>query len=162
PKPAWSSAAGAFDYANIGSDLAFTGDYAISGNYRGFGIFDISDPADPVLTTTVNCPGGQGDPSVYGDLLFISVVSTSARVDCSTSSSAEVFRGIRIFDISDITNPRYVAGVQTCRGSHTHTLVPDPDNGVVYVYVSGTAGVRSATQLPGCANPPTSDPSFNE
>ncbi|GGI06839.1 LVIVD repeat-containing protein [Egicoccus halophilus] len=160
PKPRWTnaagqdSAAGAFNYSNIGSDLAFTGDHAISGNYRGFGVYDISDPAAPVLTTTVNCPGGQGDVSVYGDLLFMSVESTAGRTDCSTSTASPVFRGVRIFDISDLANPQYIAGVQTCRGSHTHTIVEDPsDPANVYVYVSGTAGVRSAAQLAGCTNP---------
>jgi hypothetical protein len=167
PKPAWTnadgaeSAAAAFNYANINSDLAFTGDHAISGNYRGFGIYDVADPNDPQLVTTVNCPGGQGDVSVYGDLLFVSVEQASARVDCSTDSSQPVFRGVRIFDISDIEAPQHVGGVQTCRGSHTHTIVEDlDDDGTVYVYVSGTAGVRSAAQLEGCSNTPsTNDPS---
>ncbi len=169
PKPRWTApdgsdlAAGAFSQSNIGSDLAFTGNYAISGNYRGFGVFDVSDPANPTLVTTVNCIGGQGDPSVYGNLLFISVESTSARVDCTADSTQPVFRGVRIFDISDINNPQYVAAVQTCRGSHTHTVVEDPnDDENVYIYVSGTAGVRAASQLAGCANPAKTDPTFNE
>jgi hypothetical protein len=163
PKPAWTNATGqqvaaaAFNYSNINSDLAFTGDYAISGNYRGFGVYDVSDPAAPELMTTVNCPGGQGDVSVFGDLLFISVEATNARVDCGAGDDATVMRGVRIFDISDLTDPRQVGVVQTCRGSHTHTVVEDPsDPGTVYIYVSGTAGVRSAAQLPGCTNPVTS------
>jgi hypothetical protein len=163
PKPAWTNAAGqesaaaAFNYSNINSDLAFTGDIAVSGNYRGFGLYDVSDPAAPELRTIVNCVGGQGDVSVYGDLLFMSVESGSARVDCSTDSSQPVFRGVRIFDISDLSNPQHVGGVQTCRGSHTHTVVEDPSrDDVVYIYVSGTAGVRSAAQLEGCTNPVTS------
>jgi hypothetical protein len=161
PKPAWTNAAGqesaaaAFNYSNINSDLAFTGDIAVSGNYRGFGLYDVSDPAAPELTTIVNCPGGQGDVSVYGDLLFVSVEAGSARVDCSTDSSQPVFRGVRIFDISDLENPQHLGGVQTCRGSHTHTVVEDLDrDDVVYVYVSGTAGVRPAAQLAGCTNTP--------
>ncbi|MFA9430848.1 LVIVD repeat-containing protein [Egicoccus sp. AB-alg2] len=164
PKPAWTNAAGqesaaaAFNYSNINSDLAFTGDHAISGNYRGFGIYDVSDPANPVLETIVNCVGGQGDVSVYGDLLFQSVESTSARLGCNNDASQPVFRGVRIFDISDLENPQYVAGVQTCRGSHTHTVVEDlNDDDTVYVYVSGTAGVRPATQLAGCTNPTNSN-----
>jgi hypothetical protein len=164
PKPAWTNAAGqesaaaAFNYSNINSDLAFTGDHAISGNYRGFGVYDVSDPAAPVLTTTVNCPGGQGDVSVFGDLLFISVEQSSGRVDCSTGGDAAVFRGVRIFDISDLTNPQQVGVVQTCRGSHTHTVVEDPnDPDTVYIYVSGTAGVRPATQLAGCSNTPSNN-----
>jgi hypothetical protein len=163
-KPAWTNAAGqesfaaAFNYANINSDLAFTGDHAISGNYRGFGVYDVSDPNGPQLVTTVNCPGGQGDVSVFGDLLFVSVEATSARLDCSTEASQPVFRGVRIFDISDLSAPQLVAGVQTCRGSHTHTVVEDPsDPSRVYIYVSGTAGVRPASQLAGCSNSPSNN-----
>jgi hypothetical protein len=162
PKPAWTNAAGqesaaaAFNYSNINSDLAFTGDIAVSGNYRGFGLYDVSDPTSPELVTTVNCPGGQGDPSVYGDLLFLSVEG-GGRVDCGSGADATAFRGVRIFDISDLANPQYVGGVQTCRGSHTHTVVEDPSrDDVVYIYVSGTASVRSAAQLAGCTNPVTS------
>jgi hypothetical protein len=164
PKPAWTNAAGqesfaaAFNYSNINSDLAFTGNHAISGNYRGFGVYDVSDPDAPELMTTVNCPGGQGDVSVYGDLLFVSVEQASGRVDCSTDPTQEVFRGVRIFDISDIANPQHVGGVQTCRGSHTHTVVEDPaDADNVYIYVSGTAGVRAASQLAGCSNTPSNN-----
>jgi hypothetical protein len=135
------------------SDIAFQGNYAFNGNYNGINIYDISNPADPVLKTSIVCPGSQNDVSVYGNLLFVSVEATSARVDCSTSTSQPVFRGIRIFDISNIEAPVQVAGVQTCRGSHTHTLVrPKHDPNNVYIYVSGTAGVRAATQLEGCSN----------
>ena len=152
-KPAYAGVAPAFNYSNINSDIAFQGKYAFSGNYRGFGVYDVSDPAAPTLKTTVDCQGGQGDVSVLGDLLFMSTESTSARVDCSTNTASAVFRGVRIFDIEDPLNPQYVAGVQTCRGSHTHTVVEDPDDPAnVYVYVSGTAGVRAATQLAGCLN----------
>jgi hypothetical protein len=168
PKPAWTNAAGqesaaaAFNYANINSDLAFTGDIAVSGNYRGFGLYDVSDPTSPELVTTVNCPGGQGDASVYGDLLFISVEQTSARVDCGEGSDPTTMRGIRIFDISDLGNPQQVGVVQTCRGSHTHTVVEDPSrDDVVYIYVSGTGGVRSSAQLAGCTNPVTSSSNRN-
>ena len=152
-KPAYTGVAPAFNYSNINSDIAFQGQYAFSGNYRGFGVYDVSDPAAPTLKTTVNCQGGQGDVSVLGDLLFMSTESTTARVDCSTNAASAVFRGVRIFDISDPLDPEYVKGVQTCRGSHTHTIVEDPDDPAnVYVYVSGTAGVRPATQLAGCLN----------
>ncbi|WP_461476528.1 LVIVD repeat-containing protein [Microbacterium sp. HJ5] len=141
------------------SDLAFTGDYAIAGNYYGFQIYDVSDPAAPALTGTFVCPGGQGDVSVFGDLLFMSVESAPGRLDCGTTSVSATdpqnFRGVRVFDISDITSPVQVAAVQTCRGSHTHTVVEDPDDAEnVYVYVSGTAGVRTTTTaLEGCVNP---------
>ena len=158
-KPAYTGVAGAFNQSNINSDLAFQGDYAYSGSYRGFGVYDVSDPAAPALKATVNCPGGQGDVSVHGDLLFMSVESGSARVDCTTNPASTVFRGVRIFDISDPLAPAQVGLVQTCRGSHTHTLVTQP--GVtdrVWVYNSGTAGVRSAVQLPGCAPASTTDP----
>ena len=141
------------------SDLAFTGDYAIAGNYYGFQIYDVSDPAAPSLAGTFVCPGGQGDVSVYGDLLFMSVESAPGRLDCGTTSVSATdpqnFRGVRVFDISDILNPVQVTAVQTCRGSHTHTVVEDPDDTEnVYVYVSGTAGVRTTTTaLEGCVNP---------
>ncbi len=154
--------AGFFDPANPGafgfltSDLALGGDHAFMGSFHGFTIWDISDPANPTLTTSVVCPGGQGDPSVFGDLLFISVEESRARVDCGTDATVGTrFQGVRIFDVSDVTAPVQVAAVQTCRGSHTHTLVTDPgDPDNVYVYVAGTAGVRPASTLPGCSNAP--------
>jgi hypothetical protein len=125
------SNAGDLGFAN--SDMAFQGDYAFVGNFNGFNIYDISDPSNPVLRTSVVCPGGQGDLSVYGNLLFMSVEETRAKIDCTLTPMANAqtrFRGVRIFDISDISNPVQVGGVQTCRGSHTHTLVRpknDPD-----------------------------------
>jgi hypothetical protein len=138
--------------AVINSDIAFTGNHAVVGNFNGFTIYDVSDPAAPVLVTTYICPGSQNDVSVYGDLLFLSVEQTTARVDCTTNPASTVFRGVRIFDISDVTAPRLVTNVQTCRGSHTHTLVEDlddPEN--LYVYVSGTSTVaRPPAELPGC------------
>ncbi|HMG31602.1 MAG TPA: hypothetical protein VK585_15935 [Jiangellaceae bacterium] len=140
------------------SDLAFTGNHAIVGSFNGFQIYDISDPENPVLSTSFVCPGGQGDPSVFGDLLFISVEETRGRIDCGTQGAPgavnpERFRGVRIFDISDIDNPVQLPGVQLCRGSHTHTLVTDPnDDDNIYVYNSGTAGVRSPLELAGCEN----------
>jgi len=159
PKPAWAANAGAFNYSNINSDLAFTGDHAISGNYLGFGIYDISDPNNPVLSTTVNCPGGQGDVSVHGDLLFVSVESKRSSPECTSTTMPNGWSGVRIFDISDLAMPQYVSAVATCRGSHTHTVVEDPDDPAnVYIYVSGTAAVRGgATQWTGdCTNTVTS------
>ncbi len=140
------------------SDLAFAGNYAFVGNYNGYNIYDVSNPANPVLHVSVLCPGNQGDLSVHGNLLFKSVQAASARLDCGPQGvdgpvSPERFRGVRIFDISDIQNPTQVAAVQTCRGSHTHTLVTRPgDDANVYVYVSGTSGVRSGEELPGCVS----------
>ncbi|GAA1922128.1 Ig-like domain repeat protein [Nocardioides hwasunensis] len=145
--------------AQNNSDLAFTGDYAISGSYNGFQVYDVSDPATPELRGAFVCPGGQGDVSVFGDLLFMSVEETRGRIDCTsdpiTDAPTQRFRGIRIFDISDIDSPRQLPGVQTCRGSHTHTVVTDPnDASNIYLYNSGTAGVRSATELAGCESAP--------
>lgn len=153
------------DFAFANSDLAFSGNYAFQGGYNGFQVWDISNASNPTLRMSFVCPGGQGDLSVYKNLLFMSVEETRGRTDCGAQGvkdtvSAERFRGVRIFDISDIDHPRAVASVQTCRGSHTHTLVSDPsDAGIVYVYVSGTGQVRSPEELAGCSGlPPDQDP----
>ena len=147
------------------SDLAFTGNYAIQGNYNGFQVWDISNPRKPVLVKGFVCPASQSDVSVYQNLLFVSGEGLGGRLDCGTEGvpaavSEDRLRGIRIFDISDIRNPRYIANVQTCRGSHTHTVLKDPDDDEnVYVYVSGSAPVRPAEELPGCVSaPPGEDP----
>ncbi len=147
------------------SDLAFTGKYAIQGNYNGFQIWDISDPADPVLVKGYVCPASQSDVSVYRNLLFVSGEGLEGRLDCGTEGVQERvsearLRGIRIFDISDIGNPVYIANVQTCRGSHTHSVLVDPnDPENVYVYVSGSAPVRPEDELPGCSDAsPGEDP----
>jgi hypothetical protein len=138
------------------SDLAFRGQYVIQGNYNGYQVWDISNPRKPTLTTSYLCPASQSDVSVYGNLLFVSAEAPSARLDCGTagvrdSVSHDRIRGIRIFDATDIKNPKYIGNVQTCRGSHTHTVVNDPkDKDNVYVYISGSSGVRSPTELPGC------------
>jgi hypothetical protein len=147
---------------NTNSDLAFTGDHVLSGNYTGINVYDVTDPADPVLTTQIICPGGQNDVSVYGDLMFVSVEVTNAKDDCTTGgvTTANRFRGIRIFDISDVENPVRLPGVQTCRGSHTHTVVADPnDADNVYIYNSSMAGIRSGAELAGCnGNSSLTDP----
>jgi hypothetical protein len=151
---------GAFGFAT--SDMAFGGDHAYVGNFNGFNVYDISEPTAPVNVTNVVCPGGQGDLSVHGDLLFMSVEETRARVDCGADPTVgERFQGVRIFDVSNIANPVQVAAVQTCRGSHTHSLLDPGDGENVYVYVSGTAAVRPATTLEGCSNEPATgdDPS---
>jgi hypothetical protein len=138
------------------SDLAFTGPYAIQGNYNGYQVWDISDPSRPSLKTAYVCPASQSDVSVYRNLLFVSGEGLSGRVDCGTQGvkdtvSKDRLRGLRIFDISDIGHPRNVGNVQTCRGSHTHTVLVDPkDTANVYVYISGSSGVRSANELAGC------------
>ena len=146
------------------SDLAFTGKYTIQGNYNGFQVFDISNPAKPLPVLTYLCPASQSDVSVYKNLLFVSGEGQTGRVDCGIQGvpepvSKDRLRGIRIFDISDIANPKYLTNVQTCRGSHTHTVVTDPhDKNNIYIYVSGSARVRSAEELPGCADGPIDDP----
>ena len=164
------------------SDLAFQGNHLFQGNFYGVSIYDISNPANTRLLTTLVCPGGQGDVSVYKNLLFMSVEQPNGRLDCGTqgfppgppptpeeekekkrrppAAQKDRFRGVRIFDISDIKNPRQVAAVQTCRGSHTHTLVIDPkDRDNVYVYVSGTSFVRQPEELAGCSGEkPDKDP----
>ncbi|MET0213769.1 MAG: hypothetical protein ABW292_12235 [Vicinamibacterales bacterium] len=146
------------------SDLAFTGKYVVQGNYNGFEIFDISNPVKPKIVLTFLCPASQSDVSVYKNLLFVSGEGQTGRVDCGIQGvpepiSKDRLRGIRIFDISNMSSPKYVANVQTCRGSHTHTVVTQPgDKDNVYIYVSGSAGVRSADELPGCKDGPVDDP----
>jgi hypothetical protein len=157
PKPA-----GFFDPANPGSfgfvnsDLAFEGDHAFIGNFNGFQIYDISDPANPALVTAVVCPGGQGEVSVYGNLLFMSVEESRGRVDCGTDPAVGTrFQGVRVFDITNLAAPVQVAAVQTCRGSHTHTLLKSPrDDANLYVYVNGTTTPRPASTLAGCKDLP--------
>jgi hypothetical protein len=163
------------------SDFAFQGTHLFQGNFYGVNFYDISNPAKVSLITSLVCPGGQGDVSVYGNLLFMSVEMPNGRLDCGTqgfppmpppepghekdhripAASPDRFRGVRVFDISDIKNPKQVAAVQTCRGSHTHTLVVDPnDKDNVYIYVSGTSFVRQGEELAGCSaeEKPEKDP----
>ena len=147
------------------SDLSFSGSDVIQGNYNGFQVWDISNPKKPKLKIGYLCPASQSDVSVYKSLLFVSGEGMSGRLDCGTqgvhdSVSTDRLRGIRIFDISDITNAKYIGNVQTCRGSHTHTVVDDPnDKENVYIYVSGSAGVRSPNELAGCSKlAPDQDP----
>ena len=220
PKPALLLIA---QLAFANSDLAFQGNHLFQGNFYGVSIFDIADPAKATLLTSLVCPGGQGDVSVYKNLLFMSVEMPNGRLDCGVEgfppeppppadedkdkdkdkdsakdegaaqanakgsdqdkdsdkdkdkdknkaeekkkrripvAQKDRFRGVRIFDISDIQNPKQVAAVQTCRGSHTHTLVLDPnDKDNVYIYVSGTSFVRQPEELAGCSGEePDKDP----
>jgi hypothetical protein len=147
------------------SDLSFMGNYVIQGNFSGFQVWDVSNPAAPSITLAYVCPGSQVDVSVYRHLLFLSHESTTTRLDCGLDPlrdtvSKDRARGIRIFDVSDMRNPKMLAVVQTCRGSHTHTVVDDPkDRNNIYIYVSGSAGVRSPNELAGCSNAlPDSNP----
>jgi hypothetical protein len=142
------------------SDLAFIGKYAIQGNYDGYQVWDISNPSKVKSAMTYVCRGSQSDVSVFKNMLFVSGEATSGRVDCGLqgvqdSVSQHRFRGVRVFKYDNIADPKYVASVQTCRGSHTHTVVVDPkDDKNVYIYVSGSAGVRSPNELPGCLSAP--------
>ena len=152
--------------SSTNSDLAFSGKYAIQGNYSGYQVWDLSDPRKPVLAAQLVCPASQSDVSVYGNLLFVSGEGLEGRLDCAPGGvrdtvSAIRLRGLRIFDITDIKNPRNVGNVQTCRGSHTHTVLKDlKDDENVYVYISGSAPVRSPNELPGCSRAtPDQDPS---
>lgn len=153
-KTEWSERSPLLDFSN--TDIAFSGDTLIAGNYHGFNIYKLPKDGPPVLVSSVVCPGGQGDVSIVGDLLIMSVEQTRGRVDCGLQGvpddvSPDRFRGLRIFDISDLKAPRQVGQVQTCRGSHTHSVVSGPGrDGKIIVYNSGTARVRDEKELPGC------------
>ena len=140
------------------TDLLFSGNFLVAGNYHGFNTYDIQDPQAPLLLSSVVCPGGQGDVSLVGNLLIMSVQETRGRLDCGLSGvpepvSDDRIQGIRIFDVSDFSMPVQVGAVQTCRGSHTHTVVGPPDeNNNAYVYVSGTSRVRDDEELAGCSD----------
>ncbi|HWE53771.1 MAG TPA: hypothetical protein VG273_28530 [Bryobacteraceae bacterium] len=181
-------------YGSTNSDMAFSGNHLFVGNYNGINTYDIDNPGKVKLRMSLVCPGGQGDVSVYGHLMFMSAEATNGRTDCGTQGipvpagyveppmlpplptapgepagrprrpppppSADRFRGVRIFDVSNMSSPKQVAAVQSCRGSHTHTLVIDPkDKENVYIYISGTGAVRQAEELAGCSgDAPDKDP----
>jgi hypothetical protein len=190
---------GGIQFGSVNSDLAFSGNHVFVGNYNGINFYDVDNPQKIKLSTSLMCPGGQGDVSVYGHLLFMSAEAMNGRLDCGTQGvpvpagytppppppppvqtagapgapagrgrggraptppSPDRFRGVRIFDISDLANPKQVAAVQSCRGSHTHTLVIDPnDKANVYIYISGTGAVRQSEELAGCSGgDPTTNP----
>src|SRR3984885_9557856 len=185
-KPGEPPRAPAGQYGSSNSDLAFSGNHVFVGNYNGINFYDIDNPAQVKLRASLICPGGQGDVSVYGHLLFMSAEAINGRLDCGTQGvplpagyvlpplpppapvvpgvepehrrrplpppNPDRFRGVRIFDISNLSNPKQVAAVQSCRGSHTHTLVIDPkDKENVYIYISGTGNVRQTEELGGCS-----------
>ena len=138
------------------SDMAFFDDVMVAGSYHGFNVYRLAEDQLPRQISAVVCPGGQGDVSVVGDLLIMSVEQTRGRLDCGLQGvdediSGDRFRGLRIFDISDLTRPTQVGAVQTCRGSHTHSVVAGPgDDGRIIVYNSGTSRVRDEEELEGC------------
>jgi len=147
------------------SDLAFKDNYVFQGNYNGIQVFDVSNPADPELVTEYVCPASQSDVSVYGNLMTVSGEGLGGRLDCGSEGvqeavSDERLRGLRIFNIDDVKNPVYVSNVQTCRGSHTHSLLKDPnDDENIYVYISGSSRVRPEEELAGCSGlSPSEDP----
>lgn len=136
------------------TDMAFQGDLLAAGNYHGINLYRITEAAEPELISSIVCPGGQGDVSIVGNLMLMSVESNSGRVDCGregvgSEPTPERFRGVRIFDISDRARPVQVGQVQTCRGSHTHSVVAADENRLI-VYNSGTANVRDERELAGC------------
>ncbi|MEO7962377.1 MAG: hypothetical protein ABIT38_00545 [Gemmatimonadaceae bacterium] len=150
--------AAAFDTARglafINSDMAFGGKYVYQGNFAGFTIWDVSDATKPKAVAAVSCITSQGDPSVYGNLLFLSAEGGGNRNDCGkggVTNPKDHMAGVRIYDVSNPAEPRLVKNVQTCKGSHTHTIVPSyKDKGVIYLYVSGSQGARPETEMPGC------------
>ena len=150
----WGERSPLLSFSN--TDMAFSGDKLVTGSYHGFNVYELQEDGLPELYSSVVCPGGQGDVSIVGDLLIMSVEQTRGRVDCGLEGinediSQDRFRGLRIFDISDLERPRQVGQVQTCRGSHTHSVVSGPgENGKIIVYNSGTSSVRKGEELDGC------------
>jgi LVIVD repeat-containing protein len=154
PKPAEFDTARGLTFIN--SDLAFSHNYVYQGNFAGFTVWDVSSPTAPKAVKVVSCITAQADPSVYGNLLFISAEGRGNRTDCAkggVQDPKDHMAGVRIYDVSNPAEPRLIKNVQTCKGSHTHTIVPDPkDKGVIYIYVSGNQEARPATELAGCNN----------
>ena len=141
----------------INSDVAFgNGHYAYQGNFAGFTIWDVSNPKKPVVASVVDCITSQGDPSIIGTLLFVSAEGAGNRNDCGkggVQDPKEHMAGVRIFDVSNPTAPKLIKNVQTCKGSHTHTVVPSPtDPNILYIYVSGQGAARPDSELVGCKN----------
>ena len=152
PKAAEFDSTKGLTFAN--SDITFKGKYLYQGNFSGFSIWDVSDPAKPVHEATVQCATSQGDPSIYGNLLFVSAEGGANRKDCGAGGvkdPSEHMAGVRIFDVSNPKAPKLVKNVETCKGSHTHTLIPSKkDKNILYIYVSGSQGARAENDLPGC------------
>ena len=150
----------AFDSARgltfINSDLAFRDHFVYQGNFAGFTIWDVKDPAKPQVVAVVPCITSQGDPTIIGNLLFVSAEGGGNRNDCAkggVQNPADHMTGVRIYDVSNPAAPKLVKNVQTCKGSHTHTVIPDPKNkDVAFIYISGSQAARAATELAGCNN----------
>lgn len=158
----WGERSPLLSFSN--TDMAFSGDTLVAGNYHGYNIYKLADDGLPELYSSIVCPGGQGDVSIVGDLLIMSVEQTRGRFDCGLEGitedvSADRFRGLRIFDISDLARPAQVGQVQTCRGSHTHSVVSGPGrDGKIIVYNSGTSSIRDGEELEGCVDESPGDP----
>ena len=155
PKPAQFDTVRGLTFIN--SDVAFgNGHYAYQGNFAGFTIWDVSNPAKPVVASVVECITSQGDPTIVGNLLFVSAEGAGNRNDCGkggVQDPKDHMAGVRIFDVSNPKAPKLIKNVQTCKGSHTHTVVPSPtDPKIVYLYVSGQQAARPETELAGCKN----------
>jgi hypothetical protein len=152
PKPSGFDSTRGLTFVN--SDLAFRDRYVYQGNFAGFQIWDVGNPAAPKLVSSVQCITSQGDPSIVGNLLFISAEGAGNRNDCAkggVQDPKDHMAGVRIYDVSNPATPRLVKNVQTCKGSHTHTVLPHPKNkNIIYIYVSGSQGARPATEVPGC------------
>ena len=140
----------------VNSDLAFKGTLAFAGHYGGFRIIDLANPGSPVEVADVHCNGPQGDVTVHGDLLFLSVDTPQSTVGCEgsknvTAKTEGAFEGIRVFDISDPANPVFLQGIRTDCGSHTNTLVPaEGDKAYLYVasYPLSASGIGPDCQAP--------------
>jgi len=153
-KPAQFDTVRGLTFAN--SDIAFGTHFAYQGNFAGFTIWDITDPAKPVISSVVQCTTSQGDPSIIGNLLFVSAEGAGNRNDCGNGGVQDPkdhMAGVRIFDVTNPKAPKLIKNVQTCKGSHTHTVVPSPTNAnIIYLYVSGQSAARPETELAGCKN----------
>src|SRR5436190_5935639 len=153
PKPAQFDSARGLTFIN--SDVAFgNGHYAYQGNFAGFTVWDVSNPAKPVVVSVMDCITSQGDPTIVGNLLFSSAEGAGNRNDCGkggVQNPKDHMAGVRIFDVTNPKAPKLIKNVQTCKGSHTFTPVPSPtDKNIVYLYVSGGQGARPDSELPGC------------
>ena len=154
PKPAPFDSMRGLTFVN--SDLAFRGNLVFQGNFAGFSVWDVANPSAPRMLSVVECITSQGDPSIVGNLLFVSAEGGGNRNDCAkggVENPADHMAGVRIYDVSNPAQPRFVKNVQTCKGSHTHTVIPHPtDRDIVYIYVSGNQGARPDSELAGCVN----------
>src|SRR6266545_3998067 len=122
------------------SDFAFWGHLAYQGNYNGFRVIDISEPEHPSVLADVDCGSGQGDVTVWRNILVRSVDYPMTERSCAGERSPNPtipgqFEGVQIFDVSNPSAPQLVKLVDTDCGSHTNTLIPDPAHGRVLIYV---------------------------